>query len=403
MLLKRIVFGLALSAACLTCVASAQTNESASAMPLIAPERVGLDSAKLRQIKEKMADYVAKKQLAGAVTLIGYRGQIVELDAVGDAVLEPQRPMRMDSLFAIASMTKPITGAALMILVDEGKVSLDDPVAKYLPEFKDVKFANGDKPKREITLRDLVTHTSGVIGDQNTMGTLRETGKKLAERPLGFQPGEKFQYSPGMSVAGAVIEVVADMPYEKFLGERLFQPLDMVDTTFHPTTQQQARLAQVYGPNKDKSGLEPVNSWIAEVSPTRTPNPSGGLFSTATDIAHFYQMLLNQGEFGDKRIMSQKAVKEFSTIHTGDLPTAFTPGNGWGVGCCIVRDPQGPTSALSSGTFGHGGAFGTQSWADPTKQMIFILMIQRSGLPNGDASEMRQDLQRLAVESLPKK
>jgi CubicO group peptidase (beta-lactamase class C family) len=397
---------LRLSAALLTIVllvVPLSAKEPAAVLPMTKCVDAGLDPVKMAQLKDKMQAFVKDHQIAGAVTLVAYQGKLVNLDAIGQADLDAKRAMTPDTLFAIASMTKPITGAALMILVDEGKVSLDDPVSKYLPEFKEAKLASGEKPKREITLRDVVTHTSGVIGDQATMGTLRETAKKLAERPLGFQPGEKFQYSPGLSIAGAVIEVASGMPYEKFLQERIFAPLGMKDTTFHPTTEQQARLAKLYQQTKDKSGMEPATSWINEVSPTRTPNPSGGLFSTAYDIALFYQMLLNKGELGGKRVLSEKAVGEFSKIHTGDLNTAFTPGNGWGVGCCVVKNPQGVTGMLSPGTFGHGGAFGTQSWADPGKQMIFVLMIQRSGLPNGDASDLRKELQTVAVDSIDKK
>lgn len=378
-------------------------KEPAQALPVVQAAETGLDAATLAKIHDRMEAYVKDHEIAGAVTLVGHQGKIVHLDAVGEADIAAQRPLKTDAMFSVASMTKPITGAALMILVDEGKVSLDDPVAKYLPEFNDAKLASGEKPSRPITLRDVVTHTSGVIGDQGTMGSLRETAQKLAARPMGFQPGEKFTYSPGLSIAGAVIEEVSGQPYEKFLAERIFQPLGMTDTTFHPNVEQQARLAKLYQQTKDKSAMEPATSWINEVSSKRTPNPSGGLFSTAYDIALFYQMLLNKGELGGKRILSKKAVSEFSKIHTGDLQTAFTPGNGWGVGCCVVREPQGVTAMLSPGTFGHGGAFGTQSWADPGKQMIFVLMIQRSGLPNGDASDMRKDLQTLAVEALPKK
>lgn len=239
------------------CLSSAVAKEPAPGLPIVAPTEAGLDAAKLAQIKERMAGYVKEHQLAGAVTLVARQGKIVHLEAIGEADIEAHRALQTDALFSIASMTKPITGAALMILVDEGKVALDDPISKYLPEFKEVKFASGDKPQREITLRDVVTHTSGVVGDQGTMGTLRETAQKLAARPLGFQPGEKFQYSPGLSIAGAVIEVAAGLPYEKFLETRIFAPLGMRDTTFHPNTAQAARLAKLYQQNKDKSALEP--------------------------------------------------------------------------------------------------------------------------------------------------
>jgi CubicO group peptidase (beta-lactamase class C family) len=197
------------------------------------------------------------------------------------------------------------------------------------------------------------------------------------------------------------VEAAAQQPFQEFLKARIFQPLGMNDTTFNPSAEQQARLAQLYQQNKDKTELEPTGHWINEVSPNRPPNPSGGLFSTASDIARFYQMLLNSGELGGKRVLSVKAAAEFSKVQSAEEHvTGFTPGNGWGVGCCVVRQPQGITAMLSPGSFGHGGAFGTQSWADPVKKMTFILMIQRVGLPNADGSDMRRDLQTLAVEAL---
>src|SRR5262249_2667944 len=161
----------------------------------------------------------------------------------------------------IASMTKPITGAAVMLLVDEGKLSLDDPVSKYIPAFKDAALASGP-PKREITLRDVVTHTSGVIGDQQNMGTLKETGRKLAQRKLGCERGSKWQSSPGLRVAGGCVEVASGKAFDVFLRERFFEPLKMVDTSFHPTPEQQKRPAKIYKPSNDKKSLERTTSWI---------------------------------------------------------------------------------------------------------------------------------------------
>jgi CubicO group peptidase (beta-lactamase class C family) len=350
-----------------------------------------------------MEHYVSEHIISGAVTLVAMNGKIVQLEAVGKANIEGDQAMKKDSIFAIASMTKPITGAAIAVLIDEGKVSLDDPVSKFVPEFKDAKLKDGGKPKRELTVRDVITHTSGLAGDQQNMGTLAETAKKLAARPLEFQPGEKWQYSPGLSVAGRVVEVASGMKFDEFLLQRIFQPLGMNDTTFNPTDKQRSRIVTLYKPSDDKKSLVPTTHWINDFSEHREPNPSGGLFSTATDIARFYQMVLNGGELDGKRILSEKAAKLLTTIHSADVTTGFTPGNGWGMGWCVVREPQGVTGMLSPGSAGHGGAFGTQSWLDPEKKMVFILMIQRVGLPNGDASEMRKDLQSLAVESLPKK
>jgi len=350
-------------------------------------------------IPRRMQEFVDAGQISGAVTLVGHEGKVVHLEAVGQADIENELPMAPDSIFAIASMTKPITATALLTLVDEGKVSLEDPVARYIPEFGDAKLEGGPL-KRPVTLRDLLTHTSGLVGSQQNTGSLEETARRLARRPLGFQPGERWQYSPGITVCGRVIEVASGQPYDEFLADRVFTPLAMVDTTFHPTPQQQKRIVKLYKPGPEAGTLEAASHWINELSEDRTPNPSGGLFSTAADMARFYQMVLAGGRGGGRRIVSPAAVKEMTSVQTGELTTGFTPGNGWGWGWCVVRQPQGVSAMLSPGSFGHGGAFGTQGWVDPVRKTIFVLMIQRTDFGNSDASEIRTEFQRLAVEAL---
>jgi CubicO group peptidase (beta-lactamase class C family) len=198
-----------------------------------------------------------------------------------------------------------------------------------------------------------------------------------------------------------VIEVASGQPYQKFLAERIFQPLGMKDTTFQPSDEQKQRLATLYKNAENGKGLEPAMHWINDPEETkkRGPNPSGGLFSTSADMGRFYQMVLNGGELDGQQIVSKDSVKEMTSVQTNDIKTGFTEGNGWGLGWCVVREPQGVTEMLSPGTFGHGGAFGTQGWVDPARKMIFVLMIQRMGLPNSDASDMRKEFQRLAVEA----
>ena len=196
-----------------------------------------------------------------------------------------------------------------------------------------------------------------------------------------------------------MVEIVAGKPFDEFLTEKIFRPLQMVDTTFHPSPEQQQRLARLYQPGEDGKSLAPGTHWLVDLSPNKSPNPSGGLFSTASDMARFYQMILGGGELDGRRIVSHEAVKQMTTIQTGDLRTGFTDGNAWGLGWCLVRQPQGVSAMLSPGTFGHGGAFGTQGWVDPQRQMIFVLMIQRTGFGNSDASDIRRDFQELAVRS----
>jgi CubicO group peptidase (beta-lactamase class C family) len=376
------------------------TKDPEDRLVTVAQSESNSDS-KTSDIRSAMERFVADGKISGAVTLVARQGKVVHHEAIGWADIEAKRPMQRDTLFAIASMTKPITATAVMILVDEGKLSLDDPVSKHIPEFKEAALKTGT-PKREITMRDLMTHTSGVVGDQQNVGTLAETAVALARRPMGFEPGAQWQYSPGLSVCGRVVEVTSGMPFEEFLAARIFVPLGMIDTSFNPAPEQQKRLARLYQPGKEGQSLAPATHWINDLSSHRSPNPSGGLFSTAADLARFYQMVLNGGELEGQRILSAKAVKEMTTIQTGELKTGFTPGNGWGLGWCVVREPQGVTKNLSPGTFGHGGAFGTQGWVDPKRQMTFVLLIQRTNFGNSDASEIRQTLHDVAVDATGK-
>jgi CubicO group peptidase (beta-lactamase class C family) len=364
-----------------------------------APAESGMDAEALQKIGQRMREFVDANQIAGAVTLVARRGRVVHLDAAGHADIAEGRRMTTDALFAIASMTKPITAAAVMILVDEGKVKLDDPVSKYVPAFFQTALGSG-KPAREVTLRDCLTHTSGLASDQRNQGTLANTVELLAKSTLAFEPGSKWQYGPGLSVAGRVVEVASGKPFDQFLQERIFAPLGMKETTFHPSAELAKRLARLYQPTADKLGLEPGSHWLVELSAETTPNPSGGLFSTALDQVRFHQMVLNGGQLDGQRILSSQAVAQMTSLQTGDLATGFTPGNGWGLGYCLVREPQGPTQALSAGSYGHGGAFGTQGWVDPSREMIFLLLIQRQNFGNGDGSDLRAEFQRLAVEAI---
>lgn len=363
------------------------------------PVSVGMDAKALAKIAPRMEEFVKNGKTSGVVTLVARQGKIVHLSAVGEADIETHRPMKTDSIFAIASMTKPITGAALMILVDEGKVSLDDPASKYIPEFKAATLESG-APKREIVVRDLLTHTSGIPGDQANLGSIEKTAIEMSKRKLAFEPGTKWQYGPGLTIIGRIIEVASGKPYDKFLDERLFRPLKMTETTFFPTEEQRKRVPELYQPGKDGQGLAKGTHWLVDFSKERTANPSGGLFSTAGDLARFYQMVLNGGELDGQRILSKKAVEQMTTCQTSDIVTGFTPGNCWGLGWCLVREPQGVTKMLSAGTAGHGGAFGTQGWIDPKKQMTYVLLIQRTNFGSGDGADIRADFQQLAAEAV---
>ncbi len=370
------------------------------------------EEAKLGQIRPRLQKFVDARQVAGVVAVVGSSKGIALLEAVGSLKLDPKESMPKDAMFRIASMTKPITAAGIMILVDEGKLAVGDPVEKYLPEFKGQMLSAGPgkkaelkKPARSITLRDLLTHTSGLPTYPPEMKdlyakrnrTLAEAAKAVAQRPLDFEPGSRWSYcNSGIDTLGRVIEVVSGQPYETFLARRIFEPLGMKDTTFRPSKEQKQRQAGLYTIKEGK--LELVPDTLPEE--VKFPFPAGGLYSTGADIAQFYRMMLSGGTLAGKRILSPESVKVMTTVQTGELKAGFVPGMGFGLGVGVVRQPEGVTAMLSPGSFGHGGAFATQSWADPKRDLFVILMIQRTGLPNGDASEMRRELQRLAVEAV---
>lgn len=374
------------------------------------------DKAKLALIRPRMQRFVDDRQIAGAVTVVGNSQGIASLEAVGNRRLGPAEPMTKTDLFRIASMTKPITAVGIMVLAGEGKLKVTDAVEKYLPEFRGQwLIAERDpdrlvlkKPARPITLHDLLTHTSGLPGYPPGLRdlyrqrdrTLAEATLAVSQRPLEFEPGSRWSYcNSGIDTLGRIIEVVSGKDYETFLSERIFTPLRMKDTTFRPNKVQLRRNAALYG-SKDGKLVPTPNAIIGPPEKMRHPIPAGGLYSTGADLARFYRMMLHGGALDGKRILTEETVQAMTRVQTGDLKCGFTPGMSHGLGFAVVREPQGVTAMLSPGSFGHGGAFGTQSWADPKRDLFVILLIQRTGLPNSDASKMRSELQRLAVEAL---
>jgi len=372
----------------------------------------GLSGEKLGEVRKRMQGFVDDKTIAGAVTLVARNGQIAALDAVGQADIANAKPMKPDTMFWIASMTKPITATAIMILRDEGKLSIDDPVEKHLPEFK-AQWLVGNKsqdvltlkrPARPVTLKDLLTHTSGVADAPSTGRdlSLGELVLLYSQQPLKSEPGSKWEYNnAGINTLGRVVEVVSGETFESFLQKRIFKPLGMKDTTFYPSGGQIKRVAKSYEPGTN--GLNETGIWFIKGpldARTRPAFPSGGLFSTAQDMFRFYQMILNGGTWDGKRILSAGSVSTMTKTQTGDVKTGFTEGMTFGLGWAVVREPKGVTSMLSKGTYGHGGAYGTQGWVDPEKNMIFVLMIQRAKLQNADASPIRQAFQQAAVSAL---
>ena len=378
---------------------------AACILPQLLPAEVGPAAQAGAQAVQAM---IEKKEIAGAVVAVA-DGSASSVATIGKADLASDRPMTADTLFWIASMSKPITGAAVLMLQDEGRLQLSDPVAKFIPEFAALKTPSGQPA--QLTLTHVLTHTSG-LGEG--AGPAMQEAKTLADlvplwlaAPMQFEPGSQWKYcQSGINAAARVVEIVSGMSFDAFLEQRLFKPLRMTDTTFYPSAEQMRRLATGYAKNKDSGALEPAPSRLDLQRRDRPPLGNGGLYSTAPDYLRFCQMLLNQGTLDGARILSPAAVKTLSSVHTGDLPTGFFQSEtfgqygghyGWGVGTCVIKKPHpGAPESLSPGSYGHGGAWGTQAWIDPTAQRIYLLMVQRANFPNSDASEVRRVFQNAA-------
>lgn len=367
-------------------------------------------SPKLPGIGDAMEDMIARQEVAGAVTLVVTADRILHLESTGFADLATRRPMSSDALFWIASMTKPVTAVAVLMLQDEGRLHVSDPVAKYLPEFAALRTPSG-KPAN-LTIQQILTHTSG-LGEASGSGadrarTLADLVPLWVAAPMQFEPGEKWGYcQSGINAAGRIVEVISGESFDGFLHKRLFRPLGMKDTTFYPTSDQWRRLATAYARSRDTGTLEPVPPRPEFGPRERPPQGNGGLYSTGPDYARFCQMLLSGGRYKGRRYLSPEAVRVLNTPLTGTLPTGFfqseTYGRrganyGWGLGTCVLRVPhEGVAARLSPGTYGHGGAWGTQAWIDPLEGVAYLLMVQRSNFPNSDASEVRRVFQDAAV------
>ena len=344
-----------------------------------------------------MQAFVDKGEVSGVVTLLASRDQVLHRGAAGVSDMASGRKMRADDIFWIASMSKPITAVAIAILVDDGRISFDDPVRKHLPEFSSTTAA--------ITLRDLLTHTAGV-GELSSRGphlTLAETSRQVAGMPLRFPPRSRWSYSTaGFDVLGRVVEVASGMTFDRFLQKRLFDPLGMADTSFWVASAASDRWARSYqwvaAESKLRETAIPYMYGTDVDDRGRPPLGGAGLFSTATDVARFYQMMLNKGELNGRRVLKSSTVAEMTRKQTGSLDAR--PGMPWGLGFCVVENPAAmdANGVLSPNSFGHGGAYSTQSWADPAKGLIWIVMFQRTGKGNPDNSDVRIAFQRAVPE-----
>jgi CubicO group peptidase (beta-lactamase class C family) len=410
--------------------------------PTAEPESVGMSTEKLGAIKANLQPLIDENKVPGFVTVVARKGKIVHSEAFGSMDVERKKAMRPDTIFRMYSMTKPITGVAVMILVQEGKIAVSDPLSKYIPEFAEMKVfvqnegraSNTVPADKPITIEHLLTHTSGLtygffanpVANLYTVGgvdsdglTLEEFAKKAAAQPLLAQPGTQWNYSIAMDVLGRVVEVVSGQRYGDFLQQRIFAPLGMTDSGFHVPKEKVARFAANYAPNPQAGGMvlfdDPAESNYLKV-PSQDSG-GGGMVGTAADYLRFAQMLLNGGELDGVRILSEESVQEMTRDHLGaefgDAPLATLPQafgadlppevirafTGIGFGYCgsVVRDGAGSTAFGTPGQYSWAGAASTDFWIDRRQKLAGLVLTQ---LMTGGNSPTRMIMKNATYEAL---
>ncbi|MDE2356477.1 MAG: beta-lactamase family protein [Alphaproteobacteria bacterium] len=387
------------------------------------PEAVGFDSERLLRLDRGMADVVDTGRVAGMTFLLARHGQVVDFKAIGKARLSDATPMPKDEIFRLYSMSKPITGVAMMILFEEGKWRLDDPVTRYVPEFKDLKVLVKQNPdgtlvteplKRPPTMRELMSHTAGfgyglrndnpvdkLYREKQVLGSkgLQQMIDRTAQIPLKFQPGTDWAYSSAVDIQGYIVEKLSGESLGQFMDEHIFKPLGMKDTGFYAAgPERAARLAALYVWSPSDHKLIEPKALFGFPMPDYTQPPmmesgGGGLVGTTADYARFCQMLANKGELDGVRILSPASVelmdtnvipKDVLVSNNGTSEAFFNDAVGFGLDFEVVRDPRRAGSLEGKNTMSWGGAAGTWFWVDPTNDVIFVGMIQRLGGTGGD-------------------
>jgi CubicO group peptidase (beta-lactamase class C family) len=395
------------------------------------PEDVGLSSERLARITEMMKRHIASGEISGGVTLVARHGKIAHFEATGVTDVDSKTPMTKNSVFRIASMTKPVTGVAVMMMMEEGKLKITDPVSKYIPSFKDLKVAvaeprgrgaaaaNVDAPQpakyyrvpaeREITIRDLMTHVSGLasgnMSNDSARGpdirrmptdTLADYIPRLGRSALEFQPGSRWSYSPqaGFDTLGRIVEITSGMPFDQFLRQRVFDPLGIREASFYPTPELEPRLVTAY--QLDPKGKMSKNTNQGSMQSKVYFMGSGGLITTAEEYAKFAQMLVNGGELNGKRLLSPRTVSYMASVHASDKLEGRTPGEGFGLSVRVVRDAIASGARVSDGSFGWSGAYGTHFWVDQKEDLIAVMMIQTP------VREMRPEFENAVMQAIIK-
>ena len=401
----------------------AKAAASAELTPTASPELVGFDSARLKMLDAAMAKVVADGRVPGMTTLLARHGKIVEFNTYGKTSLDGGRPMSKDEIFRIYSMSKPLTGVAMMILFEQGKWRLDDPVTRYVPEFKNLKvMVSADKDgkitavedmKRPPTMREIMSHTAGFgygLGDKHPVDKLYREKKVLgatglhqmiertAEIPLMYQPGTDWSYSSVVDIQGYIVEKLSGESFGQFLQEHVFGPLKMKDTGFSTGPAKAGRLAAVYVFDKDLGKIVEAKTLFSTDMPDYTKPPlmesgGGGMVSTTMDYARFCQMILNKGQLDGVRILSPASVELMDTNvipksvlvkSNGTSVAQFNEAVGFGLDFQVVKDARAAGTLEGDKTMSWGGAAGTWFWIDPTNDVLFVGMIQRLGGTGGD-------------------
>ena len=381
---------------------------AAQVLPVVAPESAGFSAPRLEKMKAVMQEYVDRQQIAGVITVILRGGRVVSIEPVGRMDVEGNVPMRRDTIFRMASMSKAVTSVAAVILMEDGKLMLTDPVSKYLPAFKNTSVAVPGVPggrygvvpaRRQVSVKDLLTHTAGIsYGDGLAAEQWKAAGlsgwyladktepivplmERLATLPFDAQPGEKYVYGYNTDILGAVIEKASGMPLDQFFQKRIFEPLKMVDSSFFLPPEKRARLATVYSAGTDGKIVRAANPKTGQGDFVDGPRVcfggGAGLLSTANDYARLLQMLLNGGELDGVRVLSPKSVEMMTANHVGRLYDNGTePGIGFGLGFEVTERVGANPRPDTVGTFGWGSAYYSRYWVDPQEKLVAIFLSQ---------------------------
>ena len=401
-----------LSLFCIAILAcGAATYSPEHGLPLAEPEKSGFSSEGLAKIAPKLQEYIDNGQLPGFLTVVAKNGRIVHFHPQGMRDVDAQKPVEADTIFRIYSMSKPITSVAVMILYDEGKLRLDDPVEKYIPAFKELKVFNKEQTEmhdaqNKMTIQHLLTHSSGLTygwGNKpvdKLYGELKifqkgsglaDMVEKLAKIPLVFEPGERWNYGVSTDVLGYLVEVVSEMPFEQFLQTRIFQPLGMNDTAFSVPKAKVERFAALYRPTEEGGLRRARNVPLATDDLTFFPSGGGGLVSTAADYLRFCQMLLNGGELSGARILKSDTVELIRYPHL-----QYGKDGAFGLGFHVVTRKDTEKDKRSTGSYSWGGAAATTFWIDPENELVGILMTQLLNNRHGFAG----DFERLTYQAM---